>query len=91
MPKHYGFLRESRLDAIEAEYERLLGEGACPKPTPSPSAEEVARIIGALDDRGAWVEEGVLDAWDRRPDGGIISSATFIDNVRALARFIEAQ
>jgi hypothetical protein len=90
MPKHYGFLRESRLDAIEAEYQRLLTEGACPKPTASPSAEEVARIIGALDDRGAWVEEGVLDAWDRSPEGGIISSATFIENVEVLADWMEA-
>ncbi|MFW5867027.1 MAG: polysaccharide lyase [Armatimonadota bacterium] len=90
MPKHYGFLRESRLDAIEAEYERLQVEGPSEPPTSPPSADEVTAIIAAMDARGAWVEEGLLDAWDTRPEGGIISSATFIANVEALAAYIKA-
>lgn len=90
MPSHYGFLRESRLDAIEAEYERLVAEGACEPPASPPSPDEVAAIINAMDERGAWIERGVLDAWDREPETGIISSATFIANVRALAAYVEA-
>jgi hypothetical protein len=87
MPQHYGFLRESRLDEIEADYDGLLAAG----PTgPQPSPDEVASIIDAMDERGAWVEKGVLDAWDREPETGIISSATFIANVEALAAYIEA-
>ena len=91
MPKHYGFLRESRLDAIEAEYQRLLADGACDAPASPPSADEVAGIIAAMDQRGAWVEQGVLDAWDREPETGIISSWTFNANVSALAAYIAAQ
>lgn len=90
MPSHYGFLRESRLDAIEAEYERLLAEGPVDLPASPPSADEVAAIIDAMDERGAWVEQGVLDAWDREPETGIIASATFIANVEALAEYIRA-
>jgi len=88
VPKHYGFIRESRLDEIEAEYERLLAEGPTPAPTSPPSGEEVAAIIDAMDERGAWVEEGVPDAWDREPETGVIESSTFIDNVAALCAFI---
>ncbi len=44
-----------------------------------------------MDERGAWVEQGALDAWDRRPEEGIIASATFIANVRALAAYLHAQ
>lgn len=91
MPKHYGFLRESRLDAIEAEYQRLLEEGPTGKAAPAPSADDVAAIIDAMDARGAWVEKGVLDAWDREPAEGIIASATFIANVTALARYVEGR
>ncbi|MBD3291553.1 MAG: polysaccharide lyase [Armatimonadia bacterium] len=90
MPKHYGFLRESRLEEIEAEYQRLLEEGPTAKPVDRPSADEVAAIIEGMDARGAWVEQGVLDAWDREPEEGLISSATFIANVEALAAYIEA-
>ena len=91
MPQHYSFLRESRLDAIEAEYERLLAEGPSEAPTSPPSADAAAAIIAGMDDRGAWVERGVLDAWDTEPEVGIISSATFIANVEALAAYIAAQ
>ncbi|MGM0494189.1 MAG: polysaccharide lyase [Armatimonadota bacterium] len=91
MPTHYGFLRESRLDAIEAEYERLLAEGPSKPPAPPPSPDAVAAIIDGMDERGAWVEEGTLDAWDRRPETGIIESSTFIANVRTLAAYIEAK
>lgn len=91
MPSHYGFLRESRLDAIEAEYERLLAEGPSEAPGTPPSPGEVAAIVDALDERGAWVERGVLDAWDREPETGIIVSATFNANVQVLAAYVAAQ
>ncbi len=91
MPEHYSFLRESRLDAIEAEYQRLLAEGPCEATVSPPPADEVAAIIAGMDKRGAWVEPGVLDAWDTEPETGIISSETFIANVRALAAYIAAQ
>ncbi|MFP4250868.1 MAG: polysaccharide lyase, partial [Armatimonadota bacterium] len=90
MPTHYGFLRESRLDGIEAEYERLLAEGPSAPPAPPPSPDEVAAIIDGMDERGAWVEKGALDAWDREPETGLIESSKFIANVRALAAYVES-
>ncbi|MGI5817463.1 MAG: pectate lyase [Armatimonadota bacterium] len=91
MPDHYGFLRESRLDAIDAEYRRLLADGPSEPATAAPSAAEVEAIIGAMDARGAWIEDTSLSAWRTRPETGVIESSTFIANVRTLAACVEAQ
>ncbi|NLO05296.1 MAG: polysaccharide lyase [candidate division WS1 bacterium] len=88
MPTHYGFLRESRLEAIEAEYQRLLAEGASEPVAQPPTAEEVRAIIDAMDERGAWVEMTVMDQHNIEPEAGVIHSATFIANVRALSDFL---
>ncbi len=91
-PTHYSFVVESRLGRIEAEYQRLLDtppDGLWPAPAdPPPTATEVRQIIDAMDERGAWVEEGALDAHDMKPESGIIASATFAENVGKLSRFI---
>ncbi len=88
MPKHYRFAWDSDLDAIEAAYN--LAKAGEPEPvlalTPELSAR-VAAMIRALDDRGAWVEEGVMDTYDMEPESGIISSQTFADNIRALCDY----
>jgi hypothetical protein len=93
-PRHYSFVVESRLDDIEAEYQRLLGAARddlwpAPRDAP-PTAAEIRQIIDSMDERGAWVEEGVLDAHDMKPESGIIASATFAENVGKLSRFIAA-
>ncbi|MEA3400305.1 MAG: polysaccharide lyase [Armatimonadota bacterium] len=90
MPGHYSFQRESRLGAVEAEYKRLLEEGPSPTPASPPSPDEVRAIIDAMDERGAWVEEGVMDAWDTTPEASVIDSQAFIDSVRTLSEFIRA-
>ncbi|MGC9319032.1 MAG: pectate lyase [Armatimonadota bacterium] len=90
MPGHYGFIRESRLDTIEAEYRRLVEDGPSPTPASPPSPDEVRAVIDAMDGRGAWVEEGVMDAWDTAPETGVIESRTFIDNVQTLSEFVRA-
>jgi hypothetical protein len=93
-PTHYAFIVESRLDQIEAEYQRILDTGPddlWPAPPDAPpTATEIRQIIDAMDERGAWVEEGVLDAHDMKPESGIIASATFAENVGKLSRFIAA-
>lgn len=96
MPTHYGFLRESRLPAIRAEYERLLAtppeellRDEPPALTPELTAE-VARILAAQDERGAWVEMTVMDGHDLEPPSGVIHCATFIANLRTLCDFIRA-
>ncbi|HEY8504010.1 MAG TPA: pectate lyase [Gemmataceae bacterium] len=87
MPTHYSFIVGSNLDRIEAEYERLRqadpSELKRPQERPRPRmsrglAEQARRVIDAMDGRGAWVEEGQIE------------SRTFVNNVRALARFIAA-
>jgi hypothetical protein len=86
VPTHYGFTFDSRLDRIEAEYQRLLS--AAPEdrdpPAPAPSrsralSERVEAILASMDDRGAWVE-----ANDR------IESRTFAENVETLSRYLRA-
>ncbi len=97
VPTHYGFVFDSRLGAIEAAYLRqsdgdLSREDEAPTLTPELIAR-VKKIIAAQDQRGAWTEPGsVRDLQDRKvtPADGIIASATFIENVRALAAFITA-
>jgi hypothetical protein len=96
---NYGFLVDSRLDAIEAEYHRLLsagpedrdraGAGAVP-PMPSELADRARAVIAGLDARGAWVERGRLTHHKLEPASGIIDSGTFAENVKVLARFLAA-
>lgn len=96
MPSHYSFLRDSRLPAIRAEYERLLAtptEELLREEPPTLTADltaEVARIIATQDERGAWVEMTVMDGHDIEPPAGVIHSATFIANVEKLCEFIRA-
>ena len=97
VPTHYSFTVESRLDQIEKRYERLA---AAPRSAPReaervpprPAPGTVRRIIDALDERGAWVEDGRLRYWG--PDGPtrrIIDPRTFVRNATALARYAYAE
>lgn len=95
-PSHYSFIRESRLDTIEAQYHQLLATAPedlrrekPPELTPELQTE-VARIIAAQDERGAWVEMTVMDGHDIKPESGVIHCRTFIDNVATLCDFIRA-
>lgn len=88
---HYAFVVDSRLAAIEAEYQRLR-EG-----TPEPEREtggrlhaRIAAIIGDLDERGAWVDDGRLSHHKIRPESGVIDSQRFTDHVRMLCDFLQA-
>jgi hypothetical protein len=75
LPTHYAFKVASRLDAIDAEYQRLLEAGPTPsigterrRPRLSRSlAEQARRAIEGLDERGAWVEAGRLRSLWTRP------------------------
>ena len=100
MPTHYAFIVASHLDEIEAQYESLRAAApaairpsleAEPGPMTSELAQEVARIIQEMDDRGAWVEEGNLRYHgDDDPTDRIIDCRTFAHRLRTLARFIAA-
>ena len=100
MPTHYGFILDSNLDAIEAEFKRLLKvDPAKLKPeTTKPNyrmseslATKARAVIQGIDKRGAWVEDGRLryygaDDSTRR----IISCHTFVSNVEILSQFLAA-
>jgi hypothetical protein len=90
MPTHYGFIVNSSVDRIAAEYERIRAHGPVDEPSPRKAptltpelARKAREVIDAMDDRGAWVEE----AENGSP---ILESATFARNVRVLADYIVA-
>jgi hypothetical protein len=97
VPTHYGFVFDSRLDAIEAAYLRqrngtALRDDEAPQLTPELTAK-VHTIIASQNPRGAWLGPGVVRDLEGRKvesDDGVISSATFIDNMRTLAAFVTA-
>jgi len=72
-----------------AEYERWRDRRA--SGLPDADDEEIARIIAAQDDRGAWVEDATVRNFDdpQKPGRVIrgIRIQTYIDNMRKLASF----
>jgi hypothetical protein len=100
LPTHYGFKVGSKLDSIEAEYDRLLKTAAAnlkpreSKPTFKMSrsiAEQARTVIDSLDGRGAWVEPGTLRSYgDDDPTKRVIDTRTFVKNIEALSKFIAA-
>lgn len=99
-PTHYAFTAPSALDAIEAEYlavpDRTPAQLAAAEKSHHPRltralAERARAIIGGMDERGAWVEEGRMryqDADDQTER--IIDSGTFAANVAVLCDFLTA-
>jgi hypothetical protein len=100
MPTHYGFKVSDNSESIAREYNRLqqlspeeLSRRDEPRPSrgkPSRSqVEQVRSVIAALDDRGAWVEEGRLQYHGPDdPTRRVIDSRTFIKNVGTLSGFL---
>lgn len=100
LPTHYGFIVGSRVERIEAEYQKLLkapplekeiNKTATKRPgkASDETAAHVRKVIGQLDKRGAWMEQGKLRTYKKHPEGDVIRSQTFIDNVRVLCRYLE--
>ena len=99
LPTHYGFIVSSRTDKIEKEYQKVL-QGSFPAKEKSTSvvnrsgkvsdatAAQVRKVIGLLDGRGAWVEQGKLRTYPKHPEGDVIRSQTFINNVRVLSGYL---
>jgi hypothetical protein len=100
LPTHYGFIVGSRLDAIGREYQRLAKadpktlrterERDRPRLTAS-LARQAKGVIDALDDRGAWVEEGRLRTDKEGRASSVIECRTFVRNVGVLCRFLRAE
>ncbi|MEX2027178.1 MAG: pectate lyase, partial [Pirellulaceae bacterium] len=102
LPTHYGFQVGSKVEQLSRQYEQLskLSEEDLARrrkrqpevPRVTNSLEEQVRsAIAALDDRGAWVEEGKLRYHGKGDDTTrIIDSATFAENVDLLSRYLAA-
>lgn len=92
MPTHYSFIVGSSLDAIEGAYETALEGGelaGTSEPVPR-SADQVQSVIAALDERGAWVEEGELKYHDDTGVDRVIDCRTFVANIRTLSEYLTA-
>lgn len=90
LPKHYGFITDSILNVVESEW-RAAQRGPDPakiwfKEPPAPPLPSVAEVLRAMDERGAWVEQGGLDFHEVKPPSGILSSNTFIRNLGVLCQ-----
>ena len=99
MPTHYSFKVSSRISRIERELDRIRKTGREAlveekKKTWSGMIDEedqarLTAIVESLDEKGRWLEEGRI----RLPDDGrdttqLISSRTFVRNMRRLTRYI---
>ncbi|MBW3539360.1 MAG: pectic acid lyase, partial [Planctomycetes bacterium] len=87
----------ARLDAIEAEYQRLVrGDRQPPPPPPSAAGleTEVRRIIAELDDRGRWVstfrDQRLPGDQKFRPGDRYIGSDVFSANLETLSNYVQA-
>ena len=85
---------------MQAAYDKLKAEGppakkVAEKPVIKFSqkiADEARQVAAALDDRGAWVEEGRLRTYgDDDPTTRVITSRTFVKNLPVLARAAAAK
>lgn len=98
MPTHYGFIVDSRLDRIKAEYEKLRerppqpwkpGRKKIPTYRPSDSLAKKARqAIDSMDRRGAWVEKGKMRHYPEVTE--VIETKTFAGRFRDLARYLSS-
>jgi PelA/Pel-15E family pectate lyase len=93
-PDHYGFIVESRLDRIEAEYNRLKN-GGDRNELPAherlqPTAVEVKAIIASMDPRGAWIDARSMKGFKKASPEGVIQSETFIKNTSTLCHYLRA-
>ncbi len=103
LPTHYSFQSQSWVDAFRAQYDRLAAAPREPRQPKTPQraaraprltaslAAEARAIVAALDERGAWVEDGRLRYHgEDDPARRIISTTTFVHHVQKLAQFLAA-
>jgi len=97
MPSHYQFLVNAQLEGIALRYRLLERDGPhadLPGPSPEERAVAARHAINTLDEQGAWTEPGWVRGPDARkvyPPGGILESQQFIENVQALASFLDEE
>lgn len=102
MPTHYSFKIESKLDSIDAEYQRVQTMSAeerkpqrkSPRKAKMNSelADQARKVVEAMDERGAWVTRGTL-RYHGADDSTmrVIDTITFIKNLGTLAKYLAAE
>lgn len=101
LPTHYGFKVSSKVDRLRAEFDAAKSAGRNTRPLwtlkrsrPGSSgslASQAAGLISQLDSRGAWTEDGKLRAQGNDTKAQqIITTRTFLRNLRTLSRFVAA-
>ena len=102
LPTHYGFKVGSQRESLTSRYEKLLQlspeklaaqrESRFQISKSVPADADVRATIKALDDRGAWVEDGSLKYHGKADTTRrVIDSATFIRNLDLLSRYVGAK
>lgn len=93
VPDHYAFTVSSRVDRLAGEFKALRNGEARADRRP-PSDREISKILAAANEKGVWLEPGTVrdeNGKKVRPEGGILSSRTFADNLTKLSRWLAAQ
>lgn len=101
LPDHYGFIIDSKVAALRKQFNSLAAKTQLTKPSlqkdnvPKMSAsrsKQAKSLIAAMDNRGAWVEQGTLK-FHPKTNGpiSIIDCNTFARNVVTLAEFVAAE
>ena len=102
VPTHYAFKIGDQTDRIEKEYEEVkaLKKAQQSQSTPGTrttgttrsAADQVQKIIAALDERGRWIESGRLRY--HGADYGttqVVRSATFVRNMQVLSDYLSSR
>ncbi|UCC98911.1 MAG: hypothetical protein JSW66_03295 [Phycisphaerales bacterium] len=96
VPSHYGWKFDSRLDEIEARYNRLKS-GAAPAAAGRSAAEleqQVRQIIDSLDDEGRWLStyrgQRLVGQPKFEPGMVYIASEVFSRNIETLSEYLTA-
>ena len=92
LPTHYSFKTSNWVPRVRRQYEKAMKDraiGELPQPSRRQVSEaEVKRVIAALDQRGAWVEDGRLRKHgEDDPTRRIISCQTFLKNFEVLSAY----
>ncbi len=96
LPRHYGWKIESRLEAIEAQYNALAqsGPSAAAKPDVRKLEREARRIIDKLDAQGRWMSlatgERLVGQPKFAPNTPYIASELFSRNLETLSAYLQA-
>ncbi len=102
LPTHYAFTVTSGLERLARDLEKLrerttdqrpkvLESQTRDKPKLTGELRQAAeQVVSDLDARGAWVEQGTMRTHKDANVKRVVSSATFIKNLRTLAQFVAA-